>query len=119
MNQDFVAWVGQGRIADRTQEHLGKSDGGILKMRRAFKKAMEVVEAGGEPMGIIRDEKRNACIELPVKHREAFTKSQTREEILASAKKLGYRALWPEYLFQAGMPEDIKKAYQEAIGHTE
>ena len=23
MNQDFLAWVGQGRIADRTQEHLG------------------------------------------------------------------------------------------------
>ena len=26
MNQDFVAWVGQGAIADRTQEHLGESD---------------------------------------------------------------------------------------------
>jgi len=116
MNQDFVAWVGQGTIADRTQEHLGKSDAGIVKMRRAFRKAMDVVESGGEPMGIIRDEKRNACIELPIKHREVFTESQTREEILSTAKKLGYRALWPEYLFQAGMPDAVKKAYQEAIG---
>jgi len=119
MNQDFVAWVGQGTIADRTQEHLGKSDGGIIKMRRAFKKAMEVVESGGEPMGLIRDEKRNACIELPIKHRDAFAESKTREEILSSAKKLGYRALWPEYLFQAGMPDDVKKAYREAIGISE
>jgi len=119
MNQDFVAWVGQGKIADRTQEHLGKSDGGIIKMRRAFKKAMEVVESGGEPMGLIRDEKRNACIELPIKHREVFTKSQSREEILSTAKKLGYRALWPEYLFQAGMPDDVKKAYRAAIGFVD
>jgi len=119
MNQDFVAWVGQGKIADRTQEHLGKSDGGIIKMRRAFKKAMEVVESGGEPMGLIRDEKRNACIELPIKHREVFTKSQSREEILSTAKKLGYRALWPEYLFQAGMPDDVKQAYREAIGFVD
>ena len=28
MNQDFIAWVGQGAIADRTREHLGNSDGG-------------------------------------------------------------------------------------------
>lgn len=119
MNQDFVAWVGQGKIADRTQEHLGKSDGGIIKMRRAFKKAMEVVESGGEPMGLIRDEKRNACIELPIKHREVFTKSQSREEILSTAKKLGYRALWPEYLFQAGMPDGVKQAYREAIGFVD
>ena len=67
-------------------------------------------------MGLVRDEKRNACVELPIKHRDAFAESKTREEILSSAKKLGYRALWPEYLFQAGMPDDVKKAYQEAIG---
>ena len=36
MNQDFLAWVGQGRIADRTQEHLGASDRGIVAIRRRF-----------------------------------------------------------------------------------
>lgn len=30
MNQDFVGWVGQGPIADRTKEHLGASDKGIV-----------------------------------------------------------------------------------------
>ncbi|MFX8731677.1 hypothetical protein ABTM48_21280, partial [Acinetobacter baumannii] len=29
MNQDFAAWVGQGRIADRAQENLSQSDRGI------------------------------------------------------------------------------------------
>ena len=31
MNQDFLAWVGQGRITDRTKENLGLSDGGIVE----------------------------------------------------------------------------------------
>lgn len=119
MNQDFAAWIGQGTIADRTREHLGKSDGGIIMLRRAFREAMDTVAAGGEPMGLIHDPERNHRVKLPIKHREVFTNSQSREEILASAKKLGYRALWPEYLFQAGMPEDVKKAYQEALGITE
>jgi len=30
MNQDFVAWLGQGAIADRTKEHLGTSDRGVI-----------------------------------------------------------------------------------------
>ena len=33
MNQDFVAWVGQGRIADRTKENLAASDAGIVMIR--------------------------------------------------------------------------------------
>jgi hypothetical protein len=29
INQDISAWVGQGRIADRTKENIGASDMGI------------------------------------------------------------------------------------------
>ena len=36
INQDIVAWVGQGTIADRTQEHLRSSDIGITMMRNRF-----------------------------------------------------------------------------------
>lgn len=36
MNQDFVGWVGQGPIADRTKEHLGASDKGIVMVRNRF-----------------------------------------------------------------------------------
>ncbi len=36
INQDIIAWAGQGRIADRTKEHLRSSDIGITMMRSAL-----------------------------------------------------------------------------------
>ena len=35
MNQDFAAWAGQGSIADRTKEHLGESDRGVILLPEA------------------------------------------------------------------------------------
>jgi LigXa C-terminal domain like len=49
MNQDFVAWVGQGALADRTQEHLGESDRGVIMMRKRMLEQAELVARGGEP----------------------------------------------------------------------
>ena len=51
MNQDFVAWVGQGTVADRTQEHLGESDRGVILMRRRMLEQAQMVADGGEPKG--------------------------------------------------------------------
>ena len=36
INQDIVAWVGQGTIAHRTRETLGASDCGITMLRRHY-----------------------------------------------------------------------------------
>ena len=36
INQDIVAWVGQGTIADRSRETLGASDRGVTMLRRRF-----------------------------------------------------------------------------------
>ena len=116
MNQDFAAWLGQGRIADRTQEHLGRSDDGIRLMRHSLRKALKAIADGEDPMGLIRDPARNRCVQLPIKHREQFIRSQTLQEMRRSHAALGYRSHTSEYLFQAGMPEDVKRAYQEAIG---
>jgi 5,5'-dehydrodivanillate O-demethylase oxygenase subunit len=66
MNQDFVAWVGQGRIADRTKEHLGESDRGVLMMRRRMFEETEAVRAGRDPMGTIRDPALNHRVHLPL-----------------------------------------------------
>ncbi len=66
MNQDFVAWMGQGRIADRTKEHLGESDRGILMMRKRMFEEMEAVKAGRDPKGTIRDPALNHRVHLPV-----------------------------------------------------
>ena len=60
INQDIVAWVGQGAIADRTQEHLRSSDIGITMMRNRFFEEIEAIKAGREPKGVIRDPKPGA-----------------------------------------------------------
>ncbi len=63
--QDMMAWVTQGAIADRTQEHLGASDKGVALYRRVLKREMKKVQDGLEPMGVLRDPARNQRIELP------------------------------------------------------
>jgi 5,5'-dehydrodivanillate O-demethylase len=65
MNQDFVAWMGQGTIADRTREHLGESDRGVILLRRRMLEEAAVVARGGEPKAVLRDAARNVRIPLP------------------------------------------------------
>jgi len=65
MNQDFIAWVGQGTVSDRWNEHLGASDEGIIELRRRFLADIKVVEDGGDPKGILRDPSKNYRIYLP------------------------------------------------------
>lgn len=119
MNQDFVGWVGQGTIADRTQEHLGRSDKGILMMRKTFRENMKLVEQGADPKGTIRTSELNTCIDLPIKNRELYTASLNLDDMRALAKRLAYRMYTPEYEFQAGMPADVRKQYHDAIGYTD
>jgi 5,5'-dehydrodivanillate O-demethylase len=46
MNQDFVAWVGQGRIADRSREILTAGDVGISMIRNRFFNEMDAIARG-------------------------------------------------------------------------
>ncbi|HZU04937.1 MAG TPA: Rieske 2Fe-2S domain-containing protein [Chloroflexota bacterium] len=57
-DQDRMAVEQQGVIADRTREHLGVSDGGIILMRQMMREALAAVEAGHDPPAIIRDPAR-------------------------------------------------------------
>ncbi len=43
INQDIIAWVGQGTIADRTKETLGASDLGIAMMRKRLFDELDAV----------------------------------------------------------------------------
>jgi 5,5'-dehydrodivanillate O-demethylase len=63
--QDMMAWISQGPIADRTLENLGATDKGVVMYRRMLKREMEKVQAGIDPMGLVRDSARNQCIDLP------------------------------------------------------
>lgn len=44
--QDYVAVKGQGSIADRVNERLGKSDAGIVLLRRIFWREMDLLRKG-------------------------------------------------------------------------
>jgi 5,5'-dehydrodivanillate O-demethylase oxygenase subunit len=63
-SQDRMAWETQGAIYDRTQEHLGVTDVGVVMLRKLLDEQIAIVEAGGEPMGILRDPAKNEIIEF-------------------------------------------------------
>jgi 5,5'-dehydrodivanillate O-demethylase len=65
-SQDGMAWETQGRIADRTREHLASSDKGIVMFRNMLRLQVEKVKRGEDPIGVIRDPQKNKIIELKV-----------------------------------------------------
>ena len=64
--QDSMAWETQGTRTDRTQEHLGVGDEGIIELRKLLREQIERVQQGQEPMGLIRDPQENQLIDLHV-----------------------------------------------------
>jgi 5,5'-dehydrodivanillate O-demethylase len=64
--QDSMAWETQGSRTDRTQEHLGVGDEGIIELRKLLREQIERVQRGLDPVGIIRDPAKNELIDLGV-----------------------------------------------------
>jgi 5,5'-dehydrodivanillate O-demethylase len=64
--QDSMAWETQGSRTDRTQEHLGIGDEGVIALRKLLREQIERVQQGLEPMGIIREPEKNRLIDLGV-----------------------------------------------------
>jgi 5,5'-dehydrodivanillate O-demethylase len=63
-SQDQMAWETQGPIADRTKEHLGESDRGIIMFRKLLREQVQAVENGEDPVGINRDPAKDQIIRL-------------------------------------------------------
>jgi 5,5'-dehydrodivanillate O-demethylase len=116
MNQDFVAWVGQGRVADRAKEHLNPSDRGIVMIRRRFLNDLEAIKAGRDPKAVIRDPALNRRIELPVAERGPLIEGLTRAEMLDDPQM---RRGLEGYIFQLGQPADVRDAFLAAMGFSE
>ena len=113
MNQDFLAWVGQGRIADRSREQLSASDRGIVAMRRRFFEEMDTVAQGGEPKAVLRDPARNLRLSLPMVYGDQITQSRTQAEILAHPT---LKQFYTSYIFQAGQPAAVRDMASQALG---
>jgi 5,5'-dehydrodivanillate O-demethylase oxygenase subunit len=64
--QDSMAWETQGELTDRTQEHLGVGDEGLIELRKLLREQIELVRRGLDPIGVIRDPEKNKLIDLGV-----------------------------------------------------
>jgi 5,5'-dehydrodivanillate O-demethylase len=113
INQDIVAWVGQGRIADRTKEHLRSSDVGITLMRQRFFAELDAMAEGKEPGGIIRSANAAACIALPNMAREQNTEGLTLAEF---DKDPILRQRLREFRHHYGQPAAVRREFVEAMG---
>ena len=63
-DQDRCAQESQGPIFDRSGEHLGVSDEGVIQLRRMFRECIEAVQSGKDPVGVIRDPVMNRMITI-------------------------------------------------------
>ena len=64
--QDIMAWVTQGAIPDRSKEHLGKGDTGVILLRKLVFENIDRVARGEDPIGVVRDPAVARYIELPI-----------------------------------------------------
>jgi 5,5'-dehydrodivanillate O-demethylase oxygenase subunit len=113
MNQDFVTWVGQGQIADRSQEYLSQSDRGIVMMRRRFLRDLEAIARGEDPKAVIRDHTQNHRIPLPVADRARLLDGVARADMLRDPQS---RRSLEDYIFQTGQPAEVRSAFLSAMG---
>jgi 5,5'-dehydrodivanillate O-demethylase len=70
--QDLVMWHSQGEIADRTKEHLGRGDAGVILYRKLLEEQIKIVEEGGEPMNTFRDPEANRLLDTTLVKEEGF-----------------------------------------------
>jgi 5,5'-dehydrodivanillate O-demethylase len=63
-SQDHMAWETQGPIADRSREHLGEGDRGVLMFRKLLREQIEAVQNGADPIGANGDPAKDDVIQL-------------------------------------------------------
>ena len=113
INQDIVAWAGQGRITDRTQENLGASDRGVALLRRKLFEDIEAVQEGRDPKGLIRNPAINHRVVLPSDSRDFFQNGLALQDYLSHPK---WGRLLNHFIFHAGQPEWVQQAHEAATG---
>ena len=113
INQDIVAWVGQGTIADRTRENLRSSDVGITLMRNRFFEEIDAVKAGRDPKGVIRNPNLAQSIDLPDMARELNTEGITLAEFQNDPL---LRQRLKEFRHHFGQPAEVRREFEQAMG---
>ena len=112
INQDIIAWVGQGTIADRTKENIGASDLGIAMIRKRFFDDLDAVARGEDAKGVIRNSNVASCVELPYFQKEStegLTLEEHKKYPLLNVRLKGFRHCY-------GQPPEVRRAFEEAMG---
>jgi 5,5'-dehydrodivanillate O-demethylase len=60
--QDYMAWETAGAVFDRTREHLATADRGVITFRKLLKTEIDKVKRGKDPLGVIRDARKNQVV---------------------------------------------------------
>jgi 5,5'-dehydrodivanillate O-demethylase len=78
-SQDHMAWETQGPIADRTDEHLGEADRGVIMFRKLLHEQISAVQNGQDPIGVNFDPAKDQTIELIHEGYDAYSFAQKRQ----------------------------------------
>ena len=123
LHQDSLSWVGQGVIADRTKENLGRSDRGVQMIRNRLEADMAAVERGEEPSGLIRDPQDNVCIRWPSAVIDSIRGPVSAE--LVELKSVGLHRVLPgvpaddDFPLIAGQPPHVRAEWVYAMGMSD
>ena len=79
--QDAMAWETEGPVVDRTKELLGTSDRGITLYRKMLVEQIKAVQAGKEPLGVIRDPAINRQIMIKVSEGQARMAQKMKQAV--------------------------------------
>lgn len=112
-NQDIVAWISQGSIADRTRELLGASDVGVVALRRRLLEDMERMSQGLEPRALIRNPEMNKNLFLPCLAHEDLMNGLPLEQMMAHSVMGPFLR---DYYSMAGQPDEIRLEFEAAMG---
>jgi 5,5'-dehydrodivanillate O-demethylase len=109
VSQDYASWLGPGPLADRTREHLGETDRGVVMFRRKLLEQARVVADGGDPQCVIRDPERNRRITLPGARRGYGVRGEGLPGLTGEGDVM-FRAFLPY-----GMPREIEEEVDKAM----
>jgi 5,5'-dehydrodivanillate O-demethylase oxygenase subunit len=79
-SQDQMAWETQGPVANRSNEHLGGSDRGIILYRKLICDQIRAVQNGEDPIGVNRDPKHDGMIHLIPEGYTAFSVTAAQQQ---------------------------------------
>jgi 5,5'-dehydrodivanillate O-demethylase len=99
--QDIVAWITQGRISDRSREHLGRSDLGVILLRKLYAQQMERVARGEDPLCTYRTP--HEVIDLPME-RDKFGSAVEFRQLWTRESSIRYSPIRSEVLRLFGDP---------------